>query len=310
MGKETGSAALSAKRDALLIRARMVQAIRAFFVQEGFLEVETPVRIPAPAPEANIDAPPSGSWFLQTSPEIAMKRLLSAGYPKLFQICRCFREGERGARHLPEFTMLEWYRSCADYESLMADCENLLNFVAASLGVKEVQGRTGTKVVLAPPWKRITVAEAYRVFAGKSAEEALSEGSFDELMVERVEPHLGVGAPAFLVDYPAKLAALSRLKPGNPLVAERFELYIDGLELANGFSELNDPAEQRTRFERERDERAARGASPYPFPEKFLSELGNMPPSAGIALGLDRLAMLFAGKLSIGEVVAFTPEDL
>ncbi|GAB4279774.1 MAG: EF-P lysine aminoacylase EpmA [Deferrisomatales bacterium] len=306
-----GPTALAGKRSALHLRARILQAIRAFFVERGFLEVETPVRIPAPAPEEHIDAVPSGSWWLQTSPELCMKRLLAAGYPRVFQLARCFREGERGRWHLPEFTLLEWYRAGVDYGALMEDCEALLAAVAEAVGGVTPAGREGRPVSLAAPWPRLTVEEAFRRFAGLSAAAALDAGRFDELLVERVEPELArLATPVFLVDYPARLAALARRKPDREEVAERFELYAGGLELANAFSELTDPAEQRARFAAERARRRAQGRPDYPWPEPFLRDLAHLPPSAGIALGVDRLVGLYAGARRIDEVVAFAPEDL
>jgi lysyl-tRNA synthetase class 2 len=282
----------------LELRARVLQGIRAFFVARGFLEVETPHRIPANAPEPHIDAVPSGDWYLHTSPELAMKRLLAAGYSRIFQVCRCWREGERGKRHLSEFTMLEWYRACADYRALMEDCEELLGFLGFAGGAQ-------------PPWPRVSVAEAFRRWAGTAPEKALEAGTFDELVAFRIEPGLAaLETPVFLVDYPAACAALARKKPGRPELAERFELYAGGLELANGFSELTDPAEQRARFEADREARRRSGRDPYPVPEPFLRDLARMPPSAGIALGVDRLVMLLTGAEAIDEVVAFTPEEL
>lgn len=299
----------AARRAALETRARILQSIRAFFIDQGFCEVETPVRIPAPAPERHIDAPPCAGGFLQTSPELAMKRLLAAGFPKIFQLCRVFREGERGGLHLPEFTLLEWYRADADYAALMADCEGLFRRVAADLGVSRLT-RRGVEADLDLPWERLTVREAFARHAGISPEAALEAGGFDERLAMDVEPRLGHPAPLFLCDYPASQAALARLKPDDPTLAERVELYVAGVELANGFSELTDPAEQRARFLRERDDRAGAGAAVYPLPEPFLRDLAHMPPSAGMALGIDRLVMLFCGAQEVSEVVAFSPEEL
>ncbi|MDW7710593.1 MAG: EF-P lysine aminoacylase EpmA [Deferrisomatales bacterium] len=282
----------------LELRARILQGIRAFFAGRGFLEVETPHRIPANAPEPHIDAVPSGDWYLHTSPELAMKRLLGAGCPRIFQVCRCWREGERGKRHLPEFTMLEWYRAGEDYRALMEDCEGLLPALGFSDGGER-------------PWSRVTVTEAFGRWAGTTPEEALEAGTFDELVALRVEPGLaGLGTPVFLVDYPSACASLARRKPGRPGLAERFELYAGGLELANGFSELTDPVEQRTRFEADRESRREAGRDPYPMPEPFLRGLARVPPSAGIALGVDRLVMLLVGADTIDEVVALVPEEL
>ena len=301
---------LSVKADTLKLRATMIRAIRRFFLDQDFLEIETPIRIPAPAPEAHIDAVASDGWFLHSSPELCMKRLLAAGYPKIFQICRCFRAGERGSRHLPEFTMLEWYRAQADYRALMDDCEALITRVAAELGRDGGLSRQGRRIDLKPPWERITVREAFTRYAPLSADEALRRDCFDEIMVSAIEPRLGGDHPVFLYEYPAALSALARLKPDDPGLAERFELYIASLELANAFSELTDAAEQRRRFEEAARDRLRNNRPAYPMPEPFLAALSGMPLSAGIALGVDRLAMLFAEKAEIDAVVAFPPELL
>lgn len=302
--------ALASKRRALTVRAAVVSNLRLFFEERGFLEVETPHLIPAPAPEAHIEPVAAGGWFLHTSPEICMKRLLAAGYERIFQICRCFRAGERGERHLPEFTILEWYRAGASYEALMEDCEGLFNFLAGKLGRGGVLTWNGGRIDLAPPWTRLTVEEAFSLYSPLTLAEALRQDRFEELMVTAVEPHLGMERPVFLYEYPAPLAALARLKEGRDEVAERFELYAAGLELANAFSELTDPIEQRRRFEEAREEQRRRGITPMPVPEPFLAELDLIPPCAGIALGVDRLVMLFAGCARIDEVVAFPPESL
>jgi len=294
----------------LRLRAVLIQALRTFFIDRGYLEVETPLRIPAPAPEAHIVPLTSGGWFLQTSPELCMKRLLAAGIPKIFQICKCFRKGERGDRHLPEFTMLEWYAAGSDYRDLMADCEALLRHLAVAMGKGGVLEWQGRRIDLEPEWERITVAEAFRRYAPCTLEEALAQDRFDEMLVEYVEPHLGMATPTFLCDYPAALGALARLSPTDPTVAERFELYVAGLELANGFSELVDPVEQRARFLAEQEAIRLQGRASGPMPEVFLDSLESMPPAAGIALGVDRLVMLFAGADDIDQVVAFTPEGL
>ncbi|MFH7319826.1 EF-P lysine aminoacylase EpmA [Desulfurivibrio sp. D14AmB] len=294
-------------------RAGMIRAVRRFFDQRGYLEVETPIRIPAPAPEPHLIPQAAGSWFLQTSPELCMKRLLARGVPQLYQICKCFRREERGSRHLPEFTMLEWYRAGADYYDLMRECEELLAAVAGELAAGHygsVAARTLAGLDLAPPWERLGVAEAFHRHAGMAVEEALARDLFEELLVEKIEPHLGRSRPTFLYDYPAELGALARLSPDNPAVSQRFELYIGGLELANGFSELIDPVEQRQRFVADRRKIRAAGRRPPPMPEKFLTELALMPPAAGIALGLDRLAMIMLGAHRIDAVLAFTPEQL
>jgi len=297
--------AVARKRANLEKRARIVQRIRAFFVDRGLLEVETPQRIPVNAPEPYIDAIASGDWVLHTSPELAMKRLLAADYPDLFQLCRVWRDGERGRRHLPEFTLLEWYRRDADYTRLMADCEALLRHLVPS-------GRftwQGTTIDLTPPWPRLSVAEAFRRHAACTVEAALETGRFDEVLTAEVEPRLGAG-PLFLTDYPATLAALARRKPGEPTVAERCEFYLGGLELANGFSELTDTVEQRARFTTDETARRAAGKAPRALPEAYLAALPALPPCAGIALGIDRLIMLLTDAAEIAEVVAFTPDQL
>lgn len=304
------SKALAARRPALAARADIIRSTREFFHSAEFLEVETPLRIPAPAPESHIDAFDASGWFLHTSPEICMKRLLAAGYERIFQVCHCWRAGERGRLHLPEFTMLEWYRADADYHALMNDCEALVRALAA----EHVDGSDivyrGERIELAGRWERLTVREAFQRYGDISMEESLACDRFDEVMVERIEPHLGREVPTFLTNYPACRGALARLKSDDPSVAERFELYVAGIELANGFSELNDVAEQRVRFQHEAAARADRNQPPYPFPERFLAELGAMPPSAGIALGMDRLIMLLLDRVSIDEVISFSPEEL
>lgn len=301
---------LAGKTEALRLRSQIIQSTRRFFFAQKFIEIETPCRMPAPAPESHIDATASGDWYLQTSPELCMKRLLAAGHPKIFQICRCFRDRERGIRHLPEFSMLEWYRSEADYNFLMGDCERLISFICREVLGTDHFSYQGKRIGLKGPWARLSVREAFRQHAGVEMTDAVKDGSFNELMAFSIEPKLGTGAPVFLYDYPVELGALARAKESDPSVAERFELYIEGIELVNAFSELVDPGEQRRRFEKEMAVRAAAGKAVYPFPEKFISSLGDMPQSAGAALGLDRLVMLFADKVEIDDVVAFTPEEL
>ncbi len=298
--------ALSRKRQRLTERAQIIQTIRSFFINRGYLEVETPHRIPANAPEPHIDAVASGGCALHTSPELAMKRMLAAGYEQLFQICRVWRDGERGQFHLPEFTLLEWYRTGIDYSALMHECMELL-FVLLPEGKLPRAGRT---IDLRMPWQKLTLAEAFARHASMELNEALATDRFEEILTGEVEPHLGTEKPTFLIEYPSSLAALARTKPGEPQIAERFELYIDGLELANAFSELTDPEEQRRRFEKDENLRRTAGKRAYPLPEKFLDELASMPEAAGIALGLDRLVMLLTGATEIDQVVAFSPDEL
>jgi lysyl-tRNA synthetase class 2 len=301
---------LASRKRALQQRAQILQAIRNRFTEQGYLEVETPHRIPAPAPESHVDAIPSGPWFLHTSPELCMKRMLAAGYEKIFQICRCWREGERGSQHIPEFTLLEWYHSGIDYRMLMEECATLIQTVASKVGLGEKIIFRDHVIDLTSPWERIPLREAFHEYAKTAMEEALKNGRFDEIMVRDIEPRLGIRKPTFIYDYPAQRGALARLKSEDQTVAERFELYIGGLELANGFSELVDEEEQRKRFHQENENRRTLGKPIYPVPEKFLEELEEMPSSAGIALGIDRLVMVFLNVKSIDEVVAFTPEEL
>ncbi|MCF8129290.1 MAG: EF-P lysine aminoacylase GenX [Deltaproteobacteria bacterium] len=293
----------------LQLRARIVQRVREFFVSRDYLEIETPQLITAPAPETHIESIPVGNRYLQTSPELSMKRLLAQGFPRIFQIARCFREGERGDLHLPEFSLLEWYRTGIDYRDLMEECEALFLFLAQKIGLGAGLHCRGLNIDLNTPWERLSVRSAFERYAPLSLDQALQNDHFDQIMVNDIEPNLGIKTPTFIYDYPASLAALARLKSGSPGVAERFEIYVGGIELANGFSELNDAHEQRLRFEKELKQRASLGKPVTPMPEKFLKELSNMPKTAGIALGLDRLVMVFGDARTIDEVVAFTPEE-
>ena len=268
----------------LEVRARLLRQIRAFFDARGFVEVETPVRIPAPAPEPHIDCPTSGTWFLRASPELQMKKLLASGMERIWQMGPCFREGEHGSRHNPEFTMLEWYRAHADYLDILKDMEELVSGVLPQVPDSRFQ--------------RLTVREAYRRFAGWDPFADWDQDRFDFDMATKIEPNLPK-EPTFLIDYPPQAASLSKLR-GD--VAERWELYVDGMELANAFTELTDSAEQRRRFEAAREERRGIGEADYPLDEEFLRLLQFVPPSGGVALGVDRLVMLVAGAKSIDEI--------
>lgn len=270
-------------------RAAVLRTIRAFFDRRGFTEVETPVRIPAPANEAFLEPPPSGDAWLRTSPELHMKRLLAHGSGPIYQIGPCFRAGERGRRHNPEFTLLEWYRPGETVSALYDDVAAL---------VSEVLGRP-----LVP--RPIPVAEVYRRVAGWDPLETWDEDRFDLDMALKIEPALPQEGLVYLTDYPAPAAALARLSPEDPRVAERFEAYLDGMEIANGYGELTDAAEQRARFEATRAMREARGLPVYPLDEPFLRDLPAMPPTAGIALGVDRLVMAACGTREIADVRAF-----
>jgi lysyl-tRNA synthetase class 2 len=292
-------------------RAAIIRAVRVFFEDRDYLEVDTPLRLPVLAPEIWIEPVISGGHFLQTSPELCMKRLLAAGHSRLFQICHCFRKGERGRFHLPEFSMLEWYRTGSDYHDLMDESEELIKSVVLECGGRRLFPGLEELVAIDVPFERLTVEEAFRRYAECTVEKVLAAGRYEEVLVEQVEPHLGLGRrPTFLYDYPASLASLARLKKDEPAVAERFELYLGGIELANGFSELVDPDEQRQRFIAERNLIFAAGRDPGPMPERFLQALTGMSAAAGIALGLDRLVMVLIGAESIDEVVGFVPEEL
>lgn len=297
---------------ALVIRANVIRTIRQFFYEQGFLEVETPLLIPANAPEEYIDPLPAANCMqMQTSPEICMKRLLCRGHSRIFQISRCWRMGERGIRHLPEFTMLEWYRDNADYLDLMDDCVALIRKIADSCTKNGYFNRNRIKIDPFAEWRNISLTEAFSGFAEADALISAKNGEFEEILSSKIEPMLETfPVPVILRDYPASMAALSKISRNDPRFAERFELYIGGIELANGFSELNDPGEQRMRFKEANRVRNAMGKDSLPLPEPFLGELSSMPTSAGIALGVDRLVMVVSEAESIDEIVAFTPEKL
>jgi len=294
----------------LRTRSLVIHFIRDFFMGNNFLEVETPIRCPSIIPEAHIDPLLSESQYLQASPELFMKRLLSQNFEKIFQLCKCFRKNEQSPCHLPELTLLEWYATGATYLDLMDQCQSLLRQIAEGLGMGTTLAYQDYTIDLSLPFDRLTVEQAFNSFGSKSVSRALEDGNFDEIMGFEVEPCLGTKQPCILYDYPAQLASLARLKPGNKKLAQRFELYVAGIELANGFTELNDPVIQRQRFLLENQIRTDRGHSPLPLPEKFLADLKAMPDAAGIALGVDRLVMLFCDAATIDEVVAFPPESL
>ena len=273
-------------------RSEFLRAMREFFYAAGFIEVETPVKIHAPAPEEYIESVQSEDDFLRTSPELAMKVLLSQGCEKIFQIGSCFRANEHGRKHLEEFTMLEFYAVKWDYRQLA-------EFTAAML-----KSAAGNNPVFSSH-DFITVDEAFRRYAGVSAFEADADDSFDELMVTKVEPNLGTEGLTFLMDYPASRASLSRLSAANPKVAERWELYRNGLELANAFGELTDGVEQRKRFEAANKFRAANNMHAYPEPVEFYAALDKgLPESSGCAIGVDRLLMLLCNENDIRNVRA------
>ena len=295
----------SSRERALAVRAKTLRAIREFFFRKEFLEVETPVRLCAPALETHIDAEPSGDFFLRTSPELHMKRLLAEGFKKIWQMGPCFRRGERGRLHHPEYTMLEWYRAGAGYVDILADTKSLIAFVASEVCGSTDLTYNGQNIELLPRWQVFTVREAFLQFAKWDPVKDWNEDRFNLDLVEKVEPQLPRYVPVILKEYPAAAAALARKKPDDPAVAERWELYLGGMEIANAYSELTDAAEQRARFEECAKQRSALGKKIYPLDEKFLAALEKMPPSGGIALGVDRLVMLLADAYAMDEVIAF-----
>ncbi len=294
----------------LEIRSRIIQAVRDYFCSKGFLEVETPIRCPAVIPEAQIDPVTSDGQYLQASPELSMKRLLSQGFEKIFQICKTFRKNERGSFHLPEFTLLEWYETGSSYLDLMDHCKALICFIAEQLNCGTRLSCQGKSIDLAAPWQTLTVKKAFKRFSDTPIETALDQNRFDEIISFQIEPCLGIKTPAFLMDYPACMASLAQLKPDDPKFSQRLEFYMAGIELANGFTELTDPVEQHRRFKKENLIRQAMGKSSLPLPSQFLKDIKNMPPAAGMALGVDRLVMIFCDAKSIDDVVAFVPETL
>ncbi len=327
------------RRPFLAARTRVQAAVRQWFAGQGFIEVETPILQVSPGNETHLHAfatelvAPDGErtrMHLHTSPEFACKKLLAAGERKIVTFARVFRNREHGPLHHPEFTLLEWYRANEPYETLMADCAALLAESAKVTGLKEWRFKDRVCDPLAAP-ERLTVAAAFRKFAGIDLMATLPAGNsdaallakaarvagiqiagddtwsdiFSRVVSERIEPNLGIGRPTLLIEYPLPEAALAR-PAADPRVAERFELYLCGVELANGFGELTDAAEQRRRFEAEMDVKQATYGERYPLDEEFLSAMPHMPEASGVALGFDRLVMLATGARSIADVL-WTP---
>jgi lysyl-tRNA synthetase class 2 len=328
------------RRPFLIGRARVVSALREWFKAQSFIEVETSALQVSPGNETHLHAfatelvSPAGDSarrYLRTSPEFACKKLLSAGEPRIVEFARVFRNRERGVLHAPEFTMLEWYRAQAPYEALMDDCASILAIAAEAAGTKRFSFRERIVDPFAAA-ERLTVAEAFARYAAIDLAASLSPQStdragfaamagaagirlaeddswgdiFSRVLVERIEPRLGLGRATILYEYPAALSALARPCASDSRWAERFELYVCGIELANGFGELTDPAEQRRRLVAEMAEKERIYGERYPIDEDFLAALAAMPPASGIALGLDRLAMLATGAPDI-ERVMWTP---
>jgi lysyl-tRNA synthetase class 2 len=323
----------------LQARAAVTKAVRAFFDEQGFSEVETGILQVSPGNETHLHAPrteltrPDGTRavrYLRTSPEFACKKLLAAGETKIFEFARVFRDRERGDLHLPEFTMLEWYRADSGYDAVMADSIVVIAHAAQATGIGQFTFRGRVADPFAEP-ELITVASAFERFAGIDLLATITSGGgdreafataardkvrvsdddtwsdiFSKVLVEHVEPRLGQGRLTVLFEYPAPEAALARAKAADVRVAERFEIYACGVELANGFGELTDAAEQRRRFTLAMNEKARRYGERYPLDEDFLAAVAHMPQASGVALGFDRLVMLASGATKIDQVV-WTP---
>lgn len=323
------------KISALKARMRLTKTIRSCFESEGFWEVETPALQVMPCADKHIhgfqttlwgpDLKPKETLYLHTSPEFDMKKLLVAGAKNIYQLCHVYRNGESTKRHSPEFTLLEWYRAGGDYRDMMADCQTLLRQGAESLGITHYTYGPHKANPFAE-WLKISVAEAFERYAGldlgkyltdtpgfnaaiqeigiRTAPDDAWDDLFFRVMAEKIEPYLGMDVPAILYDYPADMACLSRKNPQDPRYAERFELYVCGVELANAFSELTDAAEQRRRFEAEMKDKQALYGFTYPVDEEFLQALAyGMPEAGGCALGFDRLVMLATGSKDIKQVL-------
>jgi lysyl-tRNA synthetase class 2 len=319
----------------LRLRAGLLRAARRFFEARGVLEVETPVLCAAGAVDEHLEPIPVGvrggggearAMCLVTSPEHSMKRLLAAGSGPIYQITRAFRDGERGRLHNPEFTILEWYRPGSDHEALMDEVEDLLRALVPEEALFPAGGgdRRFERLGFAASFQRALGVDPHTASGAELAAAARRAGVepppglapgdreawIDLLLVTRVEPTLGLERPVFLTDYPAGRAALARVREGEPPVAERFELYARGLELANGYHELLDAGEQRRRFAEANRARARAGKRALPIDERFLAALeAGLPPAAGVAVGFDRVALLAAGASSIDEVLAFPFEE-
>jgi elongation factor P--(R)-beta-lysine ligase len=323
----------------LMARGAITREVRAWFDEQGFVEVETGILQVSPGNETHLHAPRTeladadggcAIRYLRTSPEFAAKKLLAAGETKIFEFARVFRDRERGDLHLPEFTMLEWYRANASYDAIMTDAIVVIAHAAQATGIGQFAFRGKTADPFAEP-ELLSVATAFErfagidllatIFGGEGDRAALAAAAgqcvritgddtwsdiFSKVLVEHVEPKLGQGRLTVLFEYPAPEAALARVKPADARVAERFEIYACGVELANGFGELTDAAEQRRRFAAAMDEKQRRYGERYPLDEDFLAAVAAMPPSSGVALGFDRLVMLASGAIRIDQVV-WTP---
>lgn len=288
-------------------RSDILFAIRTFFIKREYIEVETPLRLPSIIPEDHIDPFLSEDFFLQSSPEICMKRLLSSGYDKIFQICKAFRKGERGNLHIPEMTMLEWYRKDVSYFDLMEETRELINYLSHFLK-KDSLIFNGKKTYIDSDFDKLSVKDAINHYTSYSYNEVLK--NFDEIFGLEICPKLGFKKPVFLHDFPASEASLAKLSKDDDSTAQRFELFISGVEICNCFTELTDSNEQRKRFNETIKYRKSNNKTVSDMPEKFLMDLESMPEASGNALGIDRLIMLLLDKSGVDEVISFTPENL
>ena len=317
---------LTRRRPALEARGRVLAAVRHWFESEGFLEVETPARVRSPGQEVHLDAIATEDRWLITSPEYAMKRLCAAGFERIVSIGKCWRAGERGPHHEPEFTMIEWYRADAPLARLAYDCEALLRVARGAVadGASEASRidtaasrttvcallQTHAGIALDGDESAAALADKARAAGIAVAEDDAWDDIFFRIWLDRVEPALAAAGPTFVFDWPAPLGALARRRADDPRFVERFELYAGGIELANAFGELTDPVEQRARFEAETVRRLALGKAVYPIDEALLVALPGMPATAGIALGFDRLMMVVLGAPSIRDVLPFADDEV
>lgn len=285
----------------LAARGKILRAVRAWFAAEGFTEAEPNLVVPSPGAETHIAALAAGAGYLHTSPEFAMKRLLAAGEEKIFYLGKCWRKGEAGPLHAEEFTMIEWYRAGAPYEAIMADCAALVRAAARAAGAAALRWKDKS----CDPFAGAEMLTVRAAFARQGGAPPPDPDQFSREIIA-IEPHLGAPALTLLTEYPISEAALARPCPHDASVAERFELYACGVELANGFGELTDPAEQRARLIAAMDEKQKRYGERWPIDEDFLAALAHMPPASGVALGFDRLVMLASGARHINDVL-WTP---